>query len=330
MQRLPFIVVVISTGLILGACDRAETQPTTTTIGSTVQSLADSTTTSPSIPVATTTTSIAPPGGGGRIAYEVRSGGRTLGLFAIEPDGAGGREVGADGGYLATWSPDGSQLAYLGAGNSRRNDLYVIDADGSNQRRLTDTPEEEGIPAWSPNGDTIAVAIPTDGDAEIYLLDAETGEIVSQLTDNEGIDDYMPTWSPDGSHIAYVTRNDVEGSDEIHVMTADGTTSRQLTSNDVEDYYPAWSPTGDTIVFVSSRVGEQTLFLMDVDGSNQRQLSDGEDRDSRPTWSPDGTTIAYHSFVDDDWSIELIEVATGRVRLLVESGVHPAWSRGGE
>jgi Tol biopolymer transport system component len=271
--------------------------------------------------------SIPPLGAGGRIAYEVRSGGRTLGLFTIDPDGADGREVGAAGGYLATWSPDASQLAYLHAGNSGSNDLYVINADGTNQRRLTNTPEEEGIPAWSPDGDTIAVAIPTDGDAEIYLLDAETGEILSQLTDNEGIDDYMPAWSPDGRHISYVTKTEMEGSDEIHIMTADGATSTQVTDSAVEDYYPAWAPNGDTIVFVSARVSEQALFLMNVDGSNQRQLTDGKDRDSRPAWSPDGSTIAYHSFVDDGWSIELVAVATGRVTLLAEDGVHPAWSR---
>jgi Tol biopolymer transport system component len=271
--------------------------------------------------------SIPPLSAGGRIAYEVRSGGRTLGLFTIDPDGTDGREVGAAGGYLATWSPDGLRLAYLHTGNSGRNDLFVINADGTNQKRLTDTPEEEGIPAWSPHGDTIAVSIPTDGDAEIFLIDTESGEIVSQLTNNEGIDDYMPAWSPDGSQIVYVAGNEVDGSDEIHIMTADGTTSTQITDNAVEDYYPAWAPNGDTIVFVSARAGEQTLFIMDVDGSNQRQLTDGKDRDSRPAWSPDGSTIAYHAFVDDIWSLELIDVAMGTVTLLTEEGVHPAWSR---
>lgn len=244
----------------------------------------------------------------------------------MDPDGANATAVGARGGYLATWSPDGLKLAYLNAGNGGRNDLYVINADGTNQKRLTDTPEEEGIPAWSPRGDTIAISIPIDGDAEIFLLDVETGEVISQLTDNEGVDDYMPAWSPDGSHIVYVSRDETEGSDEIHIMTADGETDTQITDNAVEDYYPAWAPDGDTIVFVSARVGEQTLFIMDIDGSNQRQLTDGTDRDSRPAWSPDGSIIAYHSFADDVWSLELIDVATGIVTLLTDEGVHPAWS----
>jgi len=256
----------------------------------------------------------------------MRSARRSVGLFTIDPYGADETAVGARGGELATWSPDGLRLAYLHSGNSRRNDLYVINADGTNQRRLTDTPEEEGIPAWSPRGDTIAVSIPIDGDAEIFLIDVESGEIVSQLTDNDGIDDYMPAWSPDGSQIAYVARNEVDGSAEIHIMTADGATSIQITDNSVEDYYPAWAPNGDTIAFVSARVGERTLFIMDIDGSNQRQLTDGKTRDSRPAWSPNGSMIAYHSLVDDIWSLKLIDVATGTVTLLAEHAIHPAWS----
>jgi len=257
----------------------------------------------------------------------VRSFGQTVGLFTIEPDGGEQVEVGAGGGYLAAWSPDASQLAYLHSGNAGRNDLFVINSDGTNKRRLTNTPEEEGIPAWSPTGETIAVSIPIDGDAEIFLINADSGEVVVQLTDNEGVDDYMPAWSPDGNQIAYVSQSEVGGSDEIHIMAADGTTSIRITDNEVGDYYPAWAPNGDTIAYVSARVGEQTLFLMDVDGSNQRQLTDGQDRDSRPAWSPDGSVIAYHSYIDDTWSLELIDVATGTVTFLVQDGVHPAWSR---
>lgn len=313
VKRLEPVLLLVSLALILGACSDAA-PPTSTTAAAVT-----ATTTSTSVPMSV--------GGGGTIAYEVRSGGSTVGLFTVDPGGEDQREVGASEGYLASWSPDAVSLAYLTGGNSRRNDLYVIDADGQNQRRLTDTPEEEGIPAWSPLGSTIAVAIPKDGDSEIYLLDAETGAIVSQLTDNQGIDDYMPAWSPDASQIVYVTKGEEEGSDEIRIMDADGSNSVQLTDNEVDDFYPAWSPNGDTIAFVSAGVDEQSLFTMNVDGSNLRQLSDGEDRDSRPAWSPDGSTIAYHTRAGDDWAIELIDVATGAVTLLVESGVHPAWSR---
>jgi len=212
-------------------------------------------------------------------------------------------------------------------GNNGRNDLYIVDADGQNRIRLTDTPEEEGIPAWSPDGATIAISIPTEGDAEIFLLDAETGAVVGQLTDNEGFDDYMPAWSPDGSQIAYVVRDSNGGTDQVYLMGSDGTGSIRLTDDEASSYYPAWSPDGKVIAFVSSLEDDQVLFTMNADGSDRHQLSDGVDRDSRPAWSPDGTTIAYHTSLDDSWSIELIEVATGRVSLLVADGVHPAWSR---
>ena len=332
------LALTVLAAVIVSGCGSSGTSSTSipsatvtippTTPRPTSATTADATTTTvTAAPSTSSTHPVVATGGGGTIAYEVRSAGNTVGLFTVNPDGGDPNEIGASGGYLAAWSPDASRIVFVASGNSGRNDLYVIDADGQNRRRLTDTPDEEGIPAWSPMGDTIAVAIPMGGDAEIYLLDAETGVIVSQLTDNDGIDDFMPAWSPDGSQIAYVTRDGAAGSQQIHVMSVDGENSVQLTDNDVDDYYPAWSPDGETIAFVSSRVGEQTLFTMGIDGSDQRQLTDGETRASRPAWSPDGRTIAYHTSLDSDWAIELINLATQTVIRLVESGVHPAWSR---
>ena len=264
-------------------------------------------------------------GGGGTIAFEIRSG-STSKLHVVNSDGSDLQDFAGLSGYLADWSPDGRQIIYVAGGRSSRNDLFVADADGSNMRRLTYTPEEEGIPAWSPDGETIAVSINLDGDAEIYLLDIESGEVVAQLTDNEDIDDYMPAWSPDGTQIAYVTNTGSPESTEVHTMNSDGGNNRSLTENEVLDFYPAWSPNGKQISFVSERDGNGEIYLMDTGGLNVRRLTNDPVWDSRPAWSPDGTVIAFHSQVDENISINLVDIKSGEVWQLVDDGVHPAWS----
>ena len=267
-------------------------------------------------------------GGGGRIAFEIRSGSASK-LHTVNPDGSDLQDVAGRSGYLAGWSPDGQQMVYVAGGRSNKNDLFVADADGSNMRRLTNTVQEEGIPAWSPDGASIAVSINLDGDAEIYLLDIVSGEVIAQLTDNEDIDDYMGAWSPDGKQIAYVTNMGSPESTEIHLMDADGENKQALTVNEVLDFYPAWSPSGKQIAFVSERNGNGEIYLMDRDGLNVHRLTNDPNWDSRPAWSPDGTVIAFHSQKNENISINLVDIETGEVWQLVEDGVHPAWSSAG-
>jgi Tol biopolymer transport system component len=170
-------------------------------------------------------------------------------------------------------------------------EIYAMGADGSNPVNLTDDPEADGYPAWSPDGTRIAFESWRDGNAEIYVMDADGSNPV-RLTDNPA-DDWHPAWSPDGTRIAFASARD--GNFEIYVMDADDSNPVNLTNNPAGDYSPAWSPDGTRIAFYSGRDGNPEIYVMEADGSNPVNLTNNPAFDGEPAWSPDGTRIAFES-----------------------------------
>jgi Tol biopolymer transport system component len=122
-----------------------------------------------------------------------------------------------------------------------RTEIYVMNADGSSQTRLTYNynPSQAYTPVWSPDGRQIAFGVSLDGDPEIYVMNAD-GSNQTNLTTNPGYDAY-PVWSPDGHRIVFVS--DRDGNGEIYVMNADGSSQTNLTNNPASDGGPVWSPT---------------------------------------------------------------------------------------
>ena len=170
-------------------------------------------------------------------------------------------------------------------------EVFVMDADGTNERKLTNNTYDDQGPVWSPDSTQIAFFSIRDEDREIYVVNAD-GTNERQLTNNT-YQDWDPSWSPDGSQIAFTS--DRRRGFQIFIMNADGTNERQLTGNFVNNAYPTWSPDGTMIAFGSDRDGDWEIFVMNADGTNVRQLTSNSRPDERPSWSPDGTRIAFHS-----------------------------------
>jgi Tol biopolymer transport system component len=148
-----------------------------------------------------------------------------------------------------TYSPDGTKIAFRHGDDlvepSGDEEIYVMDADGTNVRRLTDNADFDSAPAWSPDGTKIAfenapAATLQPGvepqEKDIYVMDAD-GTNVHRLTDSPGLDE-GPVWSPDGTKIAF--SSDRDGQQEIYVMNADGSEQRRLTDNPARDESPDW------------------------------------------------------------------------------------------
>jgi hypothetical protein len=131
----------------------------------------------------------------------------------------------------ANWSPDGMQIAY-----SSGSDIYIINADGTNPRNLTQDAGEnvDFSPAWSPDGRQIAFQHGSD----IYIMDADGNNIRPLVDESSASGD--PTWSPDGRFIAFSYQPD--GLDDIYLMSVDGMDIRRLTDDSAFDQYPAWRP----------------------------------------------------------------------------------------
>ena len=104
-------------------------------------------------------------------------------------------------------------------GNS---EIYVMNADGSGQTRLTISPGDDTEPNWSPDRRRIVFSSNRDGNWEIYVMNAD-GTEQTRLTDNPAADK-GPSWSPDGGRIAFMSwRDGLDAGIEIYVMNADGT-----------------------------------------------------------------------------------------------------------
>jgi Tol biopolymer transport system component len=239
-----------------------------------------------------------------------------------------GQVVGND---APSWSPDGMSIVFTSFRNGK-GDVYVMNARGGDQRRLTTSPGHDDLPAWSPDGKRIAFVSDRAGNLDIYTMNAD-GSDQTQVTFGSG-SDYGPTWSPDGTRIAW--RGDRDGNPEIYSMRADGTDVKRLTKNDGSDYSPAWGRDG-RIAWISTRdTGAKTsLYVMNADGSDQHRVTGAFWNELRPAWSPDGKLIAFQADRDPPVGNQEIYVVapdgTGMRRLTTYPGKDdfPTWSPGG-
>ncbi len=145
-----------------------------------------------------------------------------------------------------SWSPDSERIVFASAreGHFRSkfgitDEIYVIDADGGNEQRLTENRQNDWFPSWSPDGERIAFASDRKGDFanfEIYVMDADGGNL-QRLTENRR-DDWFPSWSLDGERITFGSRRD--GNFDIYVMDANGKNQLNITNNRDDDRYPSW------------------------------------------------------------------------------------------
>ena len=212
-------------------------------------------------------------------------------LWVVNADGSNARQITSaplDQPWLfnfnPTWSPDSTKLAFRGYGDGHDLDLHIIDADGTDLRRVSSEYHKAEEPSWSPDGTKIAFTkygdskcrdgIPIAGDAEIWVMNVSDG-MATQLTGRT-----EPAC--DDQQLPKTYRTEFHATD------------------------PEWSPDGTKIAYTGGRGGIDTaVWVMDADGNNEMRLTSLPGYSSQPSWSHDGTQIAYSTFAGTGFGTEI-------------------------
>ena len=302
------------------------------------------------------------------IAFLSRTQGRSD-IHRVRPDGTGLSNITVFAGQQYSrpvWSPDGAKIAFTSnreaslpvrfeptppaigdgpppnfPGAAPLPELYVMNADGGSQKRLTFNVEFEGNPTWSPDGRNLAFQSRIDGNQEIYVIGVN-GTGLTRLTDNNHAD-VIPAWSPDGRFIAFSSnRPKTEFGEllaeaslrdfstggaptdyDIYLMnTEDGSVFNWTQISDSNDSSPSWSPDGGWIAYegryalsFSLRDGINEIYLMRLKGIDRgltkltnAQTANPDENLGPVVWSPDGKNIAFVTARDGTPRIQVVRV----------------------
>ncbi|MFL6738170.1 MAG: S9 family peptidase [Sphingomicrobium sp.] len=289
-------------------------------------------------------------------------------VWLMPADGGEARQVTKlpDGVEDFVWSPDGRRLAVIawdpersegtpkpknpppvvtsryqfkedGTGylTSRRKHLYVVDVDGGKAALLTPGDHDEQLPAWSPDGRTIAYVTKRGADPDrhlnfdIYLVAPEAGATERQLTSFPGSDldpywESRPSWSPDGRHIAYLQ----SGEDkwiyyapwQLAVIDASTGKSTLPAPIDMSLYKPRWAPDGRSVLSLVERNRETHLSRIDLADGRVTALTNGPRFDTDFAIAPNGRIAVLGG--DDLHPYEVSAIEGSKLRPLTN---HNAW-----
>jgi len=300
--------------------------PTATPVPPTVTPVSEPSPAAPPTPLPPITGST-----GGVIAfYSERDGNAEI--FIMNPDGSDQRRLTFNQfeDSSPAWSPDGSQIAFISdrddpqAGECFPNclfQIYVINADGSDEHKLVETEFTTHHPDWHPDGTKLSFDTEFNLQGDIYVVNADGSD--QRLLIEDG---FWADWSPDGTQIALASNRD--GNVEIYLADTDGSNQRRLTDSPAWELFPAWSPDGVQVAFFSMEVGQrkQDIYVMNADGADVRQLTDRPHTvDENPAWSPDGARIVFQSDRDRNFEIYIMNADGSDQRPLTNDGAGDYW-----
>ncbi len=227
-------------------------------------------------------------------------------------------------------SPDGTKIAFVAYDDAHNQQIFVINADGTGEKRLTtDVFKKWGL-AWGK--DKIAyVSLGKDGLEKIFVMNPDGTDNRQLILDNtrqgRSAEDKppvwaAPSWSPDGRFLLYTSLDDKQNP-KMYIVNADGTGKKLVLEDGFRQWSPSFAPDGKNIVYLSypetKNIGE--LFIVDISGTTRKQLTFDEINKNYPVWGPEGT-IAYVSYENVSSSNEKIFVISqdgNGKRLLADS-----------
>ncbi len=207
-------------------------------------------------------------------------------------------------------------------------EIYTIDFDGRNRKRVTHNGSINLSPRWSPDGTKIAFTSYIRRNPDLYIINFKIGKIYL-FSHRAGLN-AAPAWSPDGRYLALTMRTRT-GHSQIFLLNRRGEIVRQLTKGWGDNLSASWSPDGKKIAFVSDRTGRPQIYTMNVDGTNVKRLTFRGTYNVAPAWSPRGDRIAYSGILDGKFQICTISLDGSTIHMLTSIGNNytPCWSPDG-
>jgi TolB protein len=219
------------------------------------------------------------------------------------------------------WSPDASRIAFksnrahYGSGAESGTpdyDLYLMNPDGTNIRRITSDPGNEHDLAWAPDGRSLFFSSDRDGRGDLYRVWLEDGRI-ERLTRHFVGRAIMPAPSPDGARVAFAAQTLRIGQFwvfQIHLLDlATGRTTALPKSGG--SCWPSWAPDGKQLAYVLLDEEPSALEAIEESGKTRRLVNDAKLWSYYPDWSRDGQRIAFSVSPEhhegEDWDLALLD-----------------------
>jgi Tol biopolymer transport system component len=216
-------------------------------------------------------------------------------IFGAEADGGRPRRLTKEKGDPTTsaglffqlqpaWSPDGTKIAFSSTRDGVAH-IFVMNADGTGTRRLTNTNQRDAHPSWSVDGERIIFS----REGALFDVAAAGGQARRVGAGLGSAED--PSYSPDGKLIAFDYRRRGSKNRQIYVMNSDGTGMRAVTRLAGTSMLPAWSPDGKTLAFQNNgSLGHYEIYTIGLDGKRPRQVTAAAYADAlQPAFAPDGS-----------------------------------------
>ena len=226
-------------------------------------------------------------------------------LYIIDVDGQNQKLLSKGKQFCGSpaWSPDDNRIAFVKNDNAVGGtyDIYSINADGSNEIKLT-SQNDNFSPEYLPGDNSIIYSSSNNTLTGIYKMNIDGSN--KKLLTPQGKSFGEPKISPGGNMIS-ITSNDWNGS-QIFIMNSDGTNLKQITFTVSPKYFdtgfpregngnPVWSPNSDKLAYVSYENGSPDIFVINSNGTGNKRLTDTPLRDENPVWSKDGNYIFFSS-----------------------------------
>jgi TolB protein len=224
-------------------------------------------------------------------------------------------------GSLPWASPDGMRIVFESNRDGPNLQIYDMNVNGNEVRRLTHSSTNDLGPVWNPDGKWIVFRSfqGDSGQLEAVRPDGSARHLVSNRKDIG-----WPRISPDGKRIAFKS-SDEKGANVILTVNLDGSDLQTVPTGLDRPWDPVWSPDGKQLVFaeeppdgVDPTTQRESVYISDTYGHNRRLLATFPGFIQLPAWSPDGRTIAYQTWTGKrgDADIVLLDVATAKFTTL--------------